>query len=266
MNNKREIQTISGLYFISRITIITLILIISFSYLYSPIRERIHFRNMNKNLETRIANLQIEVDILEKEKLELNNEKQELVDEKNLLAQEIKNFEKEKADFQNNLINSIDHISKLKSKYNYALTYSKKFPKADFGINELVYLDNVCNEYNVPIELMLAIYEKESQFYSLAKNKTSTATGYGQLIDSTAKSVYEKMLNFGTYDINNHRTIACDKKLNILMSCRLMKYNIDSYKTHRAAVEHYYGSKDDAANKAYANSISSLMSHYGSSL
>jgi hypothetical protein len=151
----------------------------------------------------------------------------------------------------------------LRTKYSAALEFS---PKQDFGLNELLFLSNTCKEYNVPIEIMLAIYEKESGFYSLAKNTTSTATGYGQLIDSTAKSIYENFLKLGTYDKSRHRELCVDKQLNIKLSVRLMRYNIDSYGTYWKAVEQYYGNANKSLCYEYASDINKRMSKYGSSL
>ena len=64
---------------------------------------------------------------------------------------------------------NLEELNFLKEKYSASLEFS---PKQDFGLKELLFLYETCNEYGVPIEIMLAIYEKESGFNSLAKNKT----------------------------------------------------------------------------------------------
>ena len=133
-------------------------------------------------------------------------------------------------------------------------------------MKELLYLDSICQEYGISTAVMLAIYEKESTFYSLAKNPTSGATGYGQLIASTAKSIYERYLKEGTYDTFKHYQLASNKELNIRLSCRLMKYNLDSYGNYWTAVERYFGHRDAGKRYAYAADINNKMSKYGESL
>jgi hypothetical protein len=226
------------------------------TFFYSPIKDRLEFRKLNARYSTQIEYLNVDLANKKKEVADLEALIQDLelqVNDKHKLISEANSF----------LINNLDVLNTLKSKYSAALEFS---PTQDFGLNELLFLYNTCNEYNVPIEVMLAIYEKESRFYSLAKNKTSTATGYGQLIDSTAKSIYENFLKLGTYDISKHRELCCDKELNIKLSVRLMRYNIDSCGTIRKAVESYFGHSDMSLRYLYANDINKRMSKYGSSL
>ncbi len=47
------------------------------------------------------------------------------------------------------------------------------------------YLDSVCKQVNIPQNVMLALFRKESGFNSNAKNPNGTAHGFGQIIDST---------------------------------------------------------------------------------
>lgn len=229
------------------------------SFLYSPILDRLDLKKLNHVHKVEVEDLKITIENLEKEKLDLQETNA-------ILLSDISSHEETISSYNETLLNNIDEISNLKDRYSYAITYSAKNANADFGIKELIFLDNLCKEYEIPIEIMLAIYEKESSFYSLAKNTTSTATGYGQLINSTARSMYENYLNLGAYDISNHRSIACDKELNIRLSCRLMKYNIDSYGSLWTAVERYYGHPNQSLCAAYARDISRMMGNYGSSL
>lgn len=250
-------KSISALY--KQIRFITFIFLIniSFCFFYTPIRSRIETKKISDSYRITINELESEVSYLEKEKLEIEQEKEILTNEVNEMRQEARTIN---SDMETNL----DTYIELRDKYSNTINYNN--PNSDFGLNELVYLNDVCNEYNVPISIMLAIFEKESGFRSTAKNSSSTATGYGQLINTTAQSMYERFLKLGIYDISNHRTLACDKKLNILMATRLMKYNLDMYCTKWKAVERYYGSGDEAANYAYASDINSRMNKYGGSL
>lgn len=47
------------------------------------------------------------------------------------------------------------------------------------------YLDSVCKQVNIPQDVMLALFKKESGFNSNAKNPNGSAHGFGQIIDST---------------------------------------------------------------------------------
>lgn len=226
------------------------------AFFYSPIKDRLDLRKLNVEYTAEVAELNVKAANKKKEVADLDIQIKEL--QTQLDAQKKSVYE-----FNSNLLNNLDTVVMLRDKYSSALNFS---PSQDFGLNELLFLYNTCKEYNVPIEIMLAIYEKESGFYSLAKNKTSTATGYGQLIDSTAKSIYEKYLQLGTYDKSRHRELCVDKELNIRLSVRLMKYNIDTYSSNWKAVERYYGHPDQSLCYGYAKDINKRMSKYGSSL
>lgn len=249
----------NGSALIVLIRLITFIILISLclAFTYSPIRDRLSLKKNNAEYAKQLAILKVDVTTLEMEKLEIEQEKE-------LLVGEVESVRKEINTLNDDIANNLDKYIELKNRYGYAIYYDSD--KADFGLAELIYLNSVCEEYKVPIAMMLAIFEKESGFCSTAKNPSSTATGYGQLLNTTAQSVYEKFLGLGTYDIANHRTVACDKKLNILMATRLIKYNIDTYGSYWKAAERYYGSKSEANNYAYAKDIDKRMKNYGASL
>lgn len=46
-----------------------------------------------------------------------------------------------------------------------------------------------CNRWDIPKPILLAVFEKESEFKPDAKNGSSSATGLGQLLHSTARNV-----------------------------------------------------------------------------
>lgn len=253
---KLQLKRISALYVVSRMIIFFLVISILVTFFYSPVKDRLDLRKLNAKYSAEVAEINVELANKKKEVADLEVHSQELQAQIDIQSKTIK-------EFNDSLVANLDTLNSFKEKYSAALNFSST---QDFGLNELLFTYEVCKEYSVPIEIMLAIFEKESGFYSLAKNKTSTATGYGQLIDSTAKSIYEKFLNLGTYDMSRHRELCCDKELNIRLACRLMKYNIDSYKTNWKAVERYYGHSDQSLCYSYASDINKRMSKYGSSL
>lgn len=131
----------------------------------------------------------------------------------------------------------------------------------DFGVDQLYYLKDQCDKYEIPIEIMLSIICTESSFRSNATASTSSAAGYCQIIKGTAKWVYEDLLKYGDYDINNHTEIMTTNwKLNIELSCRLM-YCLywNSNQSWESAIQKYYGSGSDEANLTYLNRVNTNM-------
>jgi hypothetical protein len=144
----------------------------------------------------------------------------------------------------------------------YSSVFAWQVYGGDFGVEHLYFLNEQCEKYDIPMELMLAIICTESGFRSNAKASTSSASGYCQIIKSTAKWIYEDKLHYGTYDVNNHREIMCTNwKLNIEISCRLMKcLYANNSQSWEKAVKKYYGSTSESANSTYLNKVNSNMS------
>jgi hypothetical protein len=131
----------------------------------------------------------------------------------------------------------------------------------DFGVEQLYFLKDQCNKYNIPMEIMLSIICTESGFRSDAKAKTSSASGYCQIIRGTAEWIYEDKLHYGEYDVTNHREIMCTNwKLNIEISCRLVsclyQNNGQSWEN---AIKKYYGSTNETDNIKYLNKVNNNM-------
>jgi hypothetical protein len=130
----------------------------------------------------------------------------------------------------------------------------------DFKEEQLFFLYEQCKKYEIPMELMLSIICTESGFRSDAKAPTSSASGYCQILKSTAEWIYEEKLHYGSYDVNNHVEImTTDWRLNIEISCRLM-YSLyyNNGKSWETAVKYYY-SKTDPNNIKYLNTVNSKM-------
>lgn len=142
----------------------------------------------------------------------------------------------------------------------YSSVFEWQVYTGDFGIEQLYFLKEQCDKYEIPIEIMLSMICTESSFRSTAKAPTSSAAGYCQIISSTAEWVYERLLNYGEYDVDNHVEImTTDWKLNIEMSCRLMYclyWNSDE--SWDIAIQKYYGGSPEQ-NIAYLNSVNNNM-------
>ena len=82
------------------------------------------------------------------------------------------------------------------------------------------YLVNLSYNYNIDPDLVLSIIWCESNFNPLAKNKNSTASGYSQMIKSTALYCVKNIDSIKEY---NHKIHAFDPYINL----QLMIYYID---------------------------------------
>jgi hypothetical protein len=143
----------------------------------------------------------------------------------------------------------------------YSTVFEWQSSSADFGVEQLHFLNEQCEKYEIPMELMLSLIATESSFKSDACAKTSSASGYCQIIKSTAKWIYEDKLNYGEYDVENHREIMTSNwRLNIEISCRLM-YSLyhNNGKSWENAVKKYYGSTNPADNITYLNKVNHNM-------
>lgn len=239
---------------LAKILISAIFLTIIYFLFIVPMTKIYMLNNSVNDLNNQIAELQKQKDEMEKELSDLEEIKNNLIVESN-------NSQAAIIDAQNKIVANLERVTTLRNKYGYLFEYRETHPNADFGINELMYLDDVCAEKGVPVPLMLALYEHESGFNSLAKNPSSTATGYGQLINTTARSMYNR-LSRGTYDISRHRVLATDKYLNIDLSVELMSYNLKSYGGVREALNAYYGHPDPNELARYSNDIMNRMTKY----
>lgn len=82
------------------------------------------------------------------------------------------------------------------------------------------YVINLAYQYGIDPDVVLAIIWTESNFNPLAKNKRSSASGYSQMIKSTAVSCAN---NIDTIKDYNHSVHAMDPYINL----QLMIYYID---------------------------------------
>lgn len=130
----------------------------------------------------------------------------------------------------------------------------------DFGEDQLAFLQEQCSKYNIPMEIMLSIICTESGFRSNAQSKISSASGYCQVIKGSAKWVYEDLLKYGTYDIENHSTIMTTNwKLNIEIGCRIIYcwyWNCDE--SWELAIRRYHGGSVDDMD-TYLNTVNRHM-------
>ena len=120
----------------------------------------------------------------------------------------------------NSLVTLLNHYQKreeLYNKYEWALIYDGN--RTDIEYESILTLEKMAadNRYGTDaVALTLALAIQESHGIADAKSSTSTATGLGQLIYSTAKYSYEKLLGNG--DDTYKREYAFDPNTNLQMA------------------------------------------------
>lgn len=93
-----------------------------------------------------------------------------------------------------------------------------------FGIEEIAYLDTLCKEENLNPHIMWCFYDVESEYNSQVDNYSgSSARGLGQILESTAKYLYEEKLGLGDYT----HDMAYNVKTNMLLTVTLVMEYID---------------------------------------
>lgn len=113
--------------------------------------------------------------------------------------------------------------------FEYARKYYYVFRDAPdnsgLTMDDIVYLDDLCKEENLNPHLMWCIYDNESGYITTIDNYSgSSARGLGQVLASTGKSIYENILQLGSYD----HSMAYDSKINMQLTVELISRNIGS--------------------------------------
>ena len=85
--------------------------------------------------------------------------------------------------------------AELYDKYEETIYFNNE--RTDITYDQLKTGIDIMQQNNIDPALLFAIIMTESHGIETAKNPTSTATGYGQILESTGKSVYEKYMGNG---------------------------------------------------------------------
>lgn len=99
----------------------------------------------------------------------------------------------------------------------------------------------------------------ESEGNRMAENSYSGARGYGQVIASTGKYIYENMLNEGTYS----HVYAYNGKTNIRLVATYLDYLIKNKKSLFDVLKQYSG-RSTSHTYAYINRVNKALKGYNS--
>lgn len=164
------------------------------------------------------------------------------------------NFENEETTLETEIVTEVEESLEER----YAAVFAWQTSASDFGTEQLYFLKEQCDKYEIPMEIMLSIICTESSFRSYIVSKSNTgAAGYCQITTNAAEWVYESLLKYGKYDTNNHvNTMTTDWRLNIEMGCRIIYcWYWNSNESWESAVKRYYGSSTDE----YLNTVNNHM-------
>lgn len=127
------------------------------------------------------------------------------------------------------------------------------------SIEMIQYADRLCKEKDVNPHMVWAIIDVESDYNTQAKSSKSSATGLGQLLASTAKSIYENYMGngSGSYD----RSMARNGYTNLNIMINYLAYLKANYNDASRMIAGYSGDISGTYYGWYAKE----MNQYGHS-
>lgn len=142
-----------------------------------------------------------------------------------------------------NKIQEYTNREELFDKYEYALI-RKDGSRTDITYDQLKTVEELCEEKDIDTDLILSICMVESSGTEKARNSTSTASGYGQILAGTGKYVYEKVMKAGVY---NHQ-LALDGDTNLQMMVNYIDYLDNRSGSLYKVIESYRGDPSDLSS------------------
>lgn len=169
---------------------------------------------------------------------ELNNEVAQL---------KASNVEKDK------VISQYEARKELFDDYEYAIIRKDDGSRTDISYSDILSLKELVAKKGMSsdtVDLVLALAMTESNGNEKAKNKASTATGFGGFLDGTGEMVYTKLMGNTSY---THSVQAKDGKTNLQMMVYYLAYLDDKYDDNIDKVLNEYRGVDDKAYKCKVN-------------
>lgn len=142
---------------------------------------------------------------------------------------------------QRDLERKLREDEELLQKYSFAL-YTSSGQRNDITPDILRLAEQTCAEQGIDCNLWLSLVMTESEGKADAKNRSSTATGFGQILKGTGELVYEDLM--GNPNGSYNHSMAYDPALNTRMSITLLGYLKRREGSMYAAIQQYRGKKD----------------------
>lgn len=133
-------------------------------------------------------------------------------------------------------------------------------PNGGLTMDDIAYMDALCKERNFNAHWIWSVMHTESGYNVKAQSTKSTARGLGQVLSSTARSMYERFMGnpAGSY---NHE-FAYDAQTNIAIVVEYCCYLKENYSTAQQMIYSYRGLEDEP----YYNAIRGYLSTIGSDI
>lgn len=148
--------------------------------------------------------------------------------------------------------------AELYDKYEYVLFYDGK--RTDMTYNLVAYGEDIMKKENIDPNMLFGLVMVESSGKEKAQNSTSSARGFCQLIDTTAKSLYENVLKRGSY----RHDYAFNGYINLELGAKLISGNMKQYRGNTyTTIQLYRGLKDV---RYYYAAVDKFVSRGGTSL
>lgn len=122
-----------------------------------------------------------------------------------------------------NKLSIYEERSELFDKYEIAILNTNG-TRTSLTYDDIKYIEEICEQYNVPASLVFYIMKVESNFTPDAKSSYSTATGLMQIIESTGESIHYNIL--GKTEPYDH-SIQLDVRTNALYAIAYLDYLLD---------------------------------------
>ncbi len=155
-------------------------------------------------------------------------------------------------------LNDLKNRKELYDKYEYVLFDNGK--RTDMKYSMVAYGEEIMKKENIDPNMLFGLVMVESRGVEKAQNPTSSARGFCQLIDTTAKSLYEKVLNKGPYT----HDYAFNGYINLELGAKLISRNMREYKGNTYTTIQLYRGVTDA--RSYYASVDKFVSRGGTSL
>lgn len=141
------------------------------------------------------------------------------------------------------------------TKYWYVFRYAS--PDCGLTPGMIVYADELCQEKDINPDYVWSIIYMESRYNTDATTSLSSARGLGQLLKSTAKSIYENYMGngSGTYD----HSMAYDGYTNLNIMINYLEYLKINYGNPEVMINGYSGDQ----TSGYYNRLVQLMRDRG---
>lgn len=148
---------------------------------------------------------------------------------------------------------------KLYDKYEFAL-YNNRGTRNDITFDQLKTCDKLLAKNGIDPRLLFGLTSAESGGDEDAKNPNSTATGHGQILESTGRSVYEKIM--GNPKGSFKYSMLLDGDVNLRIASEYLIYLKNRSSSVYEIIDKYAGGK----SQAYYDKLDSYLKKGGTSL